>query len=283
MQDNSITSLRELLETMPTAQLDQMLQEELDKEKPDGNAVRMILRVLREREKDMPVEITPEIQEAWEKYRRNTAAIDSREGKRRIPGWLIRIGSVAAILTVMIFAVPQEADAESLFEKLARWTDSVVDFFSPDKANDNLLEYEFTSDNPGLQQVYEAVKELGVTVPVVPTWLPEGYELVECKVINTTQKKGVTAYFGNPEMDMVLKIDIYDEDVSHVYQRDKSDIDTYEAFGVEHTILRNNNRWVVIWFRDKTECSLTLDCQENALYEILNSIYVTEGNNETFD
>ena len=65
MQDNSITSLRELLESMPTEQLDQMLQEELDKKKPDGNAVRMIIRVLREREKDMVVEITPEIQKAW--------------------------------------------------------------------------------------------------------------------------------------------------------------------------------------------------------------------------
>lgn len=283
MRDNSITSLRELLEKMPTAQLDQMLQEELDKEKPDGNAVRMILRVLREREKDMPVEITPEIQEAWEKYRRNTAAIDSREGKRRIPGWLIRIGSVAAILAVMIFAVPQEADAESLFEKLARWTDSVVDFFSPDKANDNLLEYEFTSDNPGLQQVYEAVKELGITVPVVPTWLPEGYELVEFKKIETSQKKNVIANFSSSQNAIVFKVDIFDEDVSHKYHRDETAFDTYEIFDVAHTILRNNNRWVVIWFRDRTECFLTLDCQENALYEILNSIYVTEGNNETFD
>ena len=118
MQDNSIASLRELLETMPTAQLDQMLQEELEKEKPDGNAVRMILRVLREREKDVPVEITPEVQEAWEKYRRNTASLDSRKGRRRFSIWLIRMGSLAAILSLVIFSVPQEAEAESFFEKL---------------------------------------------------------------------------------------------------------------------------------------------------------------------
>lgn len=283
MQDNSITSLRELLEKMPTAQLDQMLQEELDKEKPDGNAVRMILRVLREREKDMPVEITPEIQEAWEKYRRNTAVIDSREGKRRIPGWLIRIGSVAAVVAVLLFAIPREAEAESLFEKLARWTDSVVDFFSLDKANDNLLEYEFTSDNPGLQQVYEAVKELGVTVPVVPTWLPEGYELVEFKKTDTSQKRNVAANFGDSQNAIVFKVDIYEDDVSHKYHRDETAFNTYEIFDVAHTILRNNERWVVIWFQDNVECSLTVDCPEKTLYEILNSIYVTEGIYETSD
>ena len=283
MQDNSITSLRELLEKLPTDQLDRMLQEELEKEKPDGNAVRMILRVLREREKDMPVEITPGIQEAWEKYQRNIASLDDGRKKRRVPGWVIRLGSVAAILALVLFVVPQEAEAGSLFEKLARWTDSVVDFFSPEKANDNLLEYEFASDNPGLQQVYEAVKELGVTVPVVPTWLPEGYELVELKKVNTSQKKNVAANFSNTESGLIYKIDIFDEDISHEYHRDETAFDSYQVFGVNHTVFRNNNRWVVIWFRDNIECSLSVDCPENTLYEILDSIYVTEDDYETSD
>lgn len=279
MQDNSKASLREMLEKLPTPQLDRMLQEELDKEKPDGNAVRMILRVLREREKGMPVEITPEIRDAWEKYQRNTAEPDA--GKHRIRTWFIRIGSLAAVLALMIFAIPQKAGAETFFEKLARWTDSVVDFFSPDKANDNLMEYEFISDNPGLQQVYEAVTELGVTVPVVPTWLPEGYELVECEDTQTSQKKGVAANFRDGEKDFYYKVDIFDEDVSHKYHRDETPFDTYEYNEVKHTILRNNDRWVVIWFQDEIECSFTVDCSEDALYEILDSIYVTEGINET--
>lgn len=283
MQNNSITSLRERLEALPTEQLDRMLQEELEKEKPEGQLIRIVLKVLWEREKDMPVEITPGIEAAWEKYRQKTAS-DGRKG--RFPGWLIRIGSVAAVVAVLLFAIPREAEAESLFEKLARWTDSVVDFFSPDKANDNLLEYTFVSDNPGLQQVYEAVKELGVNVPVVPTWLPEGYELVECKEINTTQKKGVSANFidaGDSSNGVIIKVDVYGEDVSHKYHRDETAFDTYEVFDVAHTILRNNDRWVVIWFRDNIECFLTLDCQEITLYEILESIYVTEDVYETSD
>ena len=279
MHDNSITSLRELLEQMPTEQLDQMLQEELDKKKPDGNAVRMILRVLREREKDMPVEITPQVRKAWEKYQRNIAEIEAEPRSAR--SWFIRIGSVAAVLALLIFAIPQKAGAETFLEKLSRWTDSVVDFFSPDKENDNLIEYTFVSDNPGLVEVYQAVTDLGVTVPVVPTWLPEGYELVECKKIETTQKCGVSANFRNGIDGITYKIDVFRENVSHEYHRDETPIDIFEKSDIEHTILRNNDRWVVIWFQDKIECFLTLDCPEDTLYEILRSIYEREYQNES--
>ena len=281
-ESNSITSLRERLGQLSTAQLDQMLQEELDREKPDGSLVREILRVLWDREKDMPVEITPGIRRAWERYRSNAAQIDRGDRKQRRGRRLfLRLGTLAAVLAVVLLAVPGKAEAEGLFTKLARWTGDVVDFFSPERENRNLLEYEFTSQNPGLRQVYEAVRELGVTAPVVPGWIPEGYELVECKTHITSQKSGVSANFRNADNDLILKVDIYEEDVSHEYHQDASVYDVYELYDTAHTILRNNNRWVVIWFQENIECSLAVDCHEDTLYEILKSIYVTEGINET--
>ncbi len=277
MQDNSITSLREMMEQLPTEQLDQMLQEELEKEKPDGNAVRMILQVLREREKDMPVEITPGIQKAWEKYQRNIANPEVQSGrKKRVRTWFIRIGSVAAMLCILLLAIPGEAEAESLFDKLTSLTDSIVEFFSPGQANDNPEEYQFKTDHPGLQQVYDAVVALGVKEPVVPSWLPEGYALAECKTVNTSKKTSLVVNFAKESDFAILSYDIYNLDVSHEYHWDGEDIRTYERRGQKYTIMLNNDRWVVIWFTEKTECFLTLDCSEDVVYKILDSIYVTE-------
>ena len=73
MQDNSITSLRERLEQMSTEQLDKLLREELDRKAPSGAFVRTVLQVLWEREKDMPPEITPGIEAAWERFRERDA------------------------------------------------------------------------------------------------------------------------------------------------------------------------------------------------------------------
>lgn len=57
-----------ILERRSTAELDERLQAELRREAPDGNLVREILRVLEEREKDYPAEITPQIQAAWDRF-----------------------------------------------------------------------------------------------------------------------------------------------------------------------------------------------------------------------
>lgn len=273
MHDNKIAALKQL----PTEQLDELLNRELERDNPDGDRVRTILGILWEREKDLPAEITPGVRKAWEKYRRNTAEAEERKPRTgRLRAWVLRAASAAAVLAVLIFAFPQEAEADNLFEKIANLTGSIVEFFSPGMANDNEKTYTFQTDNPGLQQVYDAVTALGVTDPVVPMWLPEGYELVECKTDETSHKKSVLANFRNDSVGAMLKYDVYDVDVSHEYHWDGEQVDKYERAGVKHTIMQNNSRRVAIWFTDNMECSLALDCQEDTLYRILDSIYVME-------
>ena len=52
---------------MPTEDLDQILQAELEKEHPNEEVVLPILQELKEREKDYPLENTPETLEILEK------------------------------------------------------------------------------------------------------------------------------------------------------------------------------------------------------------------------
>lgn len=277
MQENYIALTRAHLEQMSTPQLDELLNGELEKDAPNGDKVRLILSVIWEREKDTPAEITPGVKKAWAKYQKNIAKLDAAEKRKgRFRSWCLRAASVAAVLCLLLLAVPQKAEADSLFEKLARLTDSIVEFFSPGMANDNTKEYVFETDHPGLQQVYDKAVELGVIEPVVPMWLPEEYELVECKVVETTRKKSLSANFKNQFADIVLKYDVYDVDVSHEYHWDGEQVRRFESSGVKHTIMQNNDRWVVIWTTKTVECSFTLDCQEDTLYRILDSIYVTE-------
>ena len=277
MQDKYIALTREALERMTTSQLDELLNRELEKESPNGDTVRLILSILWEREKNLPAEITPGVEKAWIRYQRKTAKLDAAEKRSvRFRGWILKAASVAAILALLIFAIPQKVEADSFFEKLARLTDSIIEFFSPGLENDNLTEYVFQTENPGLQQVYDAVVGLGVTEPVVPTWLPEGYELMECKTDTTPSKVGIVANFKKESEFLILKYDIFMIDTSHEYHWDGEDIQFYEHHGEEYALMRNNDRWVVIWFTDRSECSLTLDCQEDTLYKILKSIYVTE-------
>lgn len=264
---------------MSTEQLDKILNTELHKEPVDGDAVRLIMNVLWEREKDMPVEITPEIQRAWDKYQHDIAQIREetrRECRRR--SWLIRSAVAAVTLVVLLVPIiPQEAGAENLWKALVRLSSEVVEFFSPSDNGSRVLEYTFKTDNAGLQQVYDTAVEYGVNIPVVPMKLPDGSELAEFAIESYPASTRIYSRFMCDGKPIVFYIDIYRAEVSHKYQKDGTEVETYECGGIVHYILQNNDTKAAIWVRDNIECSIFIDCQDEILYKILDSIYGMRG------
>ena len=279
MQLNNVTSLREMLEQLSTEQLDEMLQKELHKDQIDDHAVRLIMRILREREENHPVETTPEIEQAWEKYQSDIALIKKDDPRtQRTRSWLLRAASVAAMLCLIVLIFPRQAEAETFWERLSRWTESIVEFFSTSDNEGRIQEYEFKTDNPGLQQVYDAVVEMGITDPVVPMWLPDGYALAENKITETPRGSSVKARFTDESSEAVLVVYIHVDDKSHSYLKDDVQYTEYEQNGCVFYITKNYERWIAIWTKDNIECSLFIDCQEDTLDEILRSIYKWRSN-----
>lgn len=274
MQADNATWLRTALEGLPTRQLEEMLQEELTREQPNSQNIRLALKILQEREKDDPVEAGPEAEAAWEKYLDDIdEPIYEHSPKGR---WALRIASVAAIVILLLAALPQEASARNFFERLISWTDSVFALIGPEDADNITGEYVFRTDNPGLQQVYDAIVDLGVTQPVVPMWLPEGFELTECKVLENPTKNAVVAVFSDGSGKVRFEINIYSDNITSKYSKDEENVTDIEMAGVSHKITNNDDKWVAIWVRDKYECSILGDCQEDELLRILRSIYIME-------
>ena len=280
MELNNVTSIRQMLEQMTTEQLRDMLDKELHTEPVNGDSIRMIRSILQDRNRNITVEMTPNLERAWEKYQRDTEEIwKASRRSRRIRGWAMRVAAAAAVLVLLLVPmVPQQAGAESLWEALVRWTTEIVEFFGPRDNDHRIVTYEFKTDNPGLQQVYDAVVELGVTDPVVPMWLPEGYELSELEIVQHPASTKVHSRFENGDSAVVYNVDFYSSDVARKYQKDEHVIDRYEYGGVTHQLLQNYDLTTVVWLRENIECSLLVDCQEDTLYRVLKSIYITEDN-----
>lgn len=273
MKNYNTTGLRGMIEQMSTEQLDEMLLQELGKEPVDESAVRLIMEVLEKRDQNVPIEINPQVAAAWEKYQIHTPV--QNRPKFSFRSWPVRIVAAVAVVIALALAVPQSAEAEGIWERLSRWTESVFEFFT---LGDEMVaqEYVFETDNPGLQQVYDAVTALGVTDPVVPMWLPEGYELVECEVNESYSKTFVYACFLNGENIAILDVAIRNLESPRQYSKDEANTKTFEKGGVVHNILHNNDRWTAAWVKDRLECAIYIDCQEETLYKILKSIYTME-------
>ena len=277
MMLNNPVSLRERMEQMSTAELDAMLDIELHKEPVDSDAVRMIFSVLREREKENTYEITPEILLKWEKHQNALNALWLSENRRkRMLSIATRILTTAALLTLIIFAIPMHVSAGSIWDILSRFSNNVIEFFAPGDDYNHSLEYQFATDHPGLQQTYLEVQQLGVTIPAVPMWIPEEYVLQECKTMDSRIKSGIIATFHDGVRELVFKVDVYQSNIPRTYQKSDTDAVIFEQYGTDFHIVKNNDVSVAIWTKDNIECSIFIECQEDTLEKILKSIYVME-------
>lgn len=271
--NKSDIDLRREWERLPTPELEEMLQTELAKEVPNDDAVLLLLHILEAREPDVPLELTEREGIAFERYKQRIRARQKKP--RHIPRWLSVAACMVLILGVLMTVIPQQAEAETFWEMLQRWSDTVLRYFGRDDEF-GVLDYTFETDNPGLQQVYDAVVELGVTEPVVPMWLPEGAEIVELKSKNTPMLKGVWAVFSINGNDILFQISAFDGEPAHQYYKDDSHYESYEKNGTVFNITKNIDRWTVVWTKENVECSIAIDCQEDTLRRVLKSIYVME-------
>ena len=280
MEQNN-TSIWKVLDQLPTETLVEMLRQEAQDESGDGDALRLILKILREREAKEaetrpPIVLTPQQEAAWETYKQRMRELaEEQERTRKTRHWIIRAASLAAILVLVFLPIlPQGAHAESLWSRFTRWTVDIVDFFGPKDNEDRLEEYVFQTENPGLQQLYDAVVEMGVTKPVVPMWLPEIEDNVTIKATQLPACSGITVEYPNNEM--VYKIDCYHTEVSRKYAKDETEIKKFAVNETTFYIMRNLDCWVAIWNIDEIECFIQIDCQEDVLYKVLKSIYSME-------
>lgn len=269
MTQRNNESLRKTLEQLPTPRLDEMLHAELEKELPDGDTVRLLLKILRDREAGYPVQINSQMRKAWKTYQRKTARA-GRGGKAS----LLKVASILLLCGLLLLGLPREATADSFFQRIHAWTDSFFQLFSREE---EAKAYTFQTDNPGLQELYDTITELGVTVPAVPMWLDKPYELEYCHRYVTPTNAKVIANFLYEQSEAVFEYNIYSDNISREYHKNNSEAEKYENNGIIHYIFPNEGLWSVVWTRDNIECSIIIDCQEDVLYKVLDSIYTLES------
>lgn len=256
---------------LPTDELDHILQAELEKEHPNEEVVLPILRTLGDREKDYPVEETPEVLAMLGKLSEHEPSTKQSKSKRR---WTAGIAAVAAVACIVVMALPRTVGAESIFDVLIRWTSSIFEFVDPDR-NESYPNEDgaFATDHPGLQQLYDKVTELGVTESVVPMWLPEGFELLKLKA--TPMLDGgykVNAVFKCSEKVVSITYRI-SQDIAMKLEKEETNVDVLEAGDRRHFVMDNGENISATWAMDGVECLINTNTSRDDVYEIVKSIY----------
>lgn len=275
MQDNSVVSLREMLEQLPTDQLDKMLHLELQKEPPEPDAVRLIMHILEDREKDLAVDVTPEQEAAWERYQQRIAESNLSPKKRLRPRWCRWSAMAASMVLVLFLLIPQRANAEGFLGVLSQWKRDFLEFFAPGGIRKDIL-CEYVTEHSGLRQLYDDAVAFGIENPILPEWFPEEAVAMASDIEESPAVKRLGVLFSYQQAYIVFEIKKFDSEVHRQYHRDEDHVETFEKNGISFDITNNNGKWVVVWVNDNIEYFITIDCQEDTLRRILESIYVME-------
>lgn len=274
MQENNNVSLRELLEQLSTEDIDGMLMKELKRKPPDENAVRLILSILEEREKDLNEELIPQEETAWAEYRESVRTLLEPEPPRG-HRWVSWFATAAVLAMVLIPLIPQRAEATRMWAFLDRWKAGVVEFFGlTEKVRD--IDGTFVTDHEGMQQIYDEAVKLGIEEPIIPKHFESSYTVFNWKFTETRYSKGFAAELISSGVIAVFEVDIYDKETFHGYCRDEEYQYQFEKNGAEYKITHNIDRWVAIWNKENTEYFLTIDCSEDTFWSIIESTYKTE-------
>ena len=258
---------------MSTEGLDQILQAELEKEHPNEEVVLPILHELEEREKDYPVEKTPEVLAILDKLSKHNTPSKQSIHKRK---WLAGIAAAAAVVCIVVMSVSPTVRAASFWDVLFRWTSSIFEFIDPDKnATYPIANTDFVTDNPGLQQLYDKVTELGVTEPVVPMWLPEDFTLSELKTLPAPGGNKVFCKFENGKRAVLLTYRI-SIDISPKVEKEETGVEMFEFRKIGHFIVDNDDGLSATWTVYGVECLLNTNIAKDELYTIIKSIYRSE-------
>lgn len=274
MKIENMAALRNTLERMETPQLDALLLEDLRKEAPNAELIRMISNILKERDRNLNPEIDANIQEAWEQYQRKNQPVSKKP--KRMNRILVHAASFLLVILTLMALFPQKAEASTFFRRIIAWTEDVFSFINPSEETEPEEAYVFRTDNPGLQQIYDTVVELGITDPVVPMWLPEGYTLQNSELFENPTKKYLIVTFSNGQREVIYQVKLHSDNTTSAYYKDGEILQEKEMHGTTHTILRNQDSLTAVWTKDNIECFISIDCPEDTLIRILKSIYTME-------
>lgn len=257
------------IDGLSTWELEALLQDELAREEKDYVLIHQLLESLKAKSTALPEVTQEEVDEAM--LTLQESKIVPKE-KKRPALWRKPLLAVAAVFCVVLLAVPMASGTPFVQELIAKWNDKLFWIESPGSPVEAPEGYVFQTDNPGLQQLYDAVTELGITAPVVPMWLPEGSELVHLDTLISEENVKLRALFRTDGIDVTFFIKTMNY-LDTSLRKNETKPEIWCFMGREHFFVSNDVSAKVAWSTGEHEISVFAPLEKRCLYKIVKSIY----------
>jgi hypothetical protein len=187
--------------------------------------------------------------------------------------------TVAAVAVLMCTSVFTAFAVPRIRTVVARWTD---DIFTFDYGGEFPEETPIQALRPPAENgayypdLADSLAGYGITMPLAPTWIPEGFEVTEVDVQDKSTFLYMTVLLEkDANNSVIINIEANPNNVGIFYEKDDREVKVYEKEGVTYYIMTNNARINAVWANGEYEglISVSESVGKDTLYKIINSIY----------
>ena len=262
-------------EAMTTEELEEILR--LDAEAPEGaesdtELVLYILEVLASRRNAKNITGNT-AQEAWESFEQNYMPEEPQKSMdtKQPAFWIRKLSAAAAVVALLIF-IPITTSAltlEEVWDIFARWAKETFSFVSGEST-------EISEPSPEDEDTYTSLQELLLEEKrdptIVPTWIPDRFELETLEKVTTPMRELYTAQYIDGSQQLLIQITTHlSEDIRN-NEIETDSVEIYSHDGIDYYIFKNVDQLRAIWLVDSYECLISGDVSIDELKMMIDSI-----------
>jgi hypothetical protein len=278
MSENQNCGIRDFskYDEMTTEELEEILRldaEMIDGQESDTEILLYVMEVLTQRKKQAG-QTGNTAQEAYETFTQhylpeidNTDPVPVKRNKpaNRSLRWIRALAATAAVLVLLITcSVTAKAFGIDVWKAVIQWTQETFHFGEWGNSNPN-------SDMP-YASLQEALEQGKITTPLAPTWIPDGYKLVDVTVKRNPMQKIYRAKYMKEEQYLIITVREYLDGVPHYEEQSEGFVEEYEVTGITYYLFSNNETVRAVWLYDSYECDISGRVTIDELKKMIDSI-----------
>lgn len=181
----------------------------------------------------------------------------------------VRAAIAAAVLIVMLVcgSLLACASGHELWAAVTQWTKDAFGFNSSSMPLDGDALYRDVNDPRDVLLKY------GIATPLLPTWMPEGYEFKEIELMETPTRKVFYVWYMHDLSEIGITIAALSTTPILAHEQDEQNTDIYTKNGIDHYIITNLEETTIVWTVGTYDCSIRGPISTEDAQNIIDSIY----------
>lgn len=283
MSENRDRGIRDFsqYDTMTTEELEEILRFDTDApegEDTDVDVILYVLEVLADRRRNNN-EITGNTAlEAFESFKQNylpegifiDSAPEEKKPVIRPVRWLRGLTAAAAVLAfVFLGSVTANAFGFNIWKAVAVWAQETFRLEGEVKAESELPEVDISR---GYNSLEEAIYDAERVHNIVPSWIPDGYELLDIIIDETPLQKCYIAVYQAGDAKLKISVRSYQGGYPEQIEQDNENEETYVSANVVYHLFSDIGSMQAVWINDTYECYISGNLTVEQIEMMIDSI-----------